>query len=64
MTGVKTLGRSCSGGHARRTNAMAWLERLYSERGAWIRGLKVQPVWDPLGRSALQDLLRRARLAD
>lgn len=46
-------------------NAMAWLERLYSERGAWIRGLKVQPVWDPLRDDPrFQDLLRRARLAD
>ena len=46
-------------------NAMAWLERLYGERGAWIRGLKVQPVWDPLRNDPrFQDLLRRARLAD
>lgn len=46
-------------------NAMAWLERLYGERGAWIRGLKVQPVWDPLRNDPrFQELLRRARLAD
>lgn len=46
-------------------NAMAWLERLYDERGAWIRGLKVQPVWDPLRDDPrFQELLRRARLAD
>jgi TolB-like protein/DNA-binding winged helix-turn-helix (wHTH) protein/tetratricopeptide (TPR) repeat protein len=46
-------------------SAMAWLERLYAERGAWIRGLKVQPLWDPLrGDPRFQDLLRRARLAD
>jgi TolB-like protein/cytochrome c-type biogenesis protein CcmH/NrfG len=43
--------------------AIAWLERLYSERGAWIRGLKVQPVWDPLRSDPrFQDLLRRANL--
>lgn len=28
--------------------AIAWLERLYTERGAWVRGLKVQPEFDPL----------------
>jgi tetratricopeptide (TPR) repeat protein len=46
-------------------SAMAWLERLYGERGAWIRGLKVQPVWDPLRNDPrFQELLQRARLAD
>jgi TolB-like protein/DNA-binding winged helix-turn-helix (wHTH) protein/cytochrome c-type biogenesis protein CcmH/NrfG len=46
-------------------NAMVWLERLYRERGAWIRGLKVQPVWDPLrGDARFQDLLWRARLTN
>jgi len=46
-------------------NAMAWLERLYEERGAWIRGLKVQPVWDPLRDDPrFADLLRRAGLAN
>ena len=44
-------------------SAMAWLEKLYSERGAWIRGLKVQPIWDPLRSDPrFQDLLRRANL--
>lgn len=44
-------------------NAMAWLEKLYAERGAWIRGLKVDPRWDPLrGLPPFQDLLRRANL--
>jgi TolB-like protein/DNA-binding winged helix-turn-helix (wHTH) protein/tetratricopeptide (TPR) repeat protein len=44
--------------------ALAWLERLFAERGAWIRGLKVQPQWDPLRADPrFQDLLRRARLA-
>lgn len=44
--------------------AMAWLEKLYAERGAWIRGLKVQPVWDPLrGDPRFQDLLRRSNMA-
>ncbi len=43
--------------------AIAWLERLYAERGAWVTGLKVQPVWDPLrGDPRFQDLLRRANL--
>jgi TolB-like protein/DNA-binding winged helix-turn-helix (wHTH) protein/Flp pilus assembly protein TadD len=41
--------------------ALAWLEKLYAERGAWIRGLKVQPQWDPLRVDPrFQDLLRRA----
>lgn len=45
-------------------SALMWLERLYAERGAWIRGLKVSPVWDPLRADPrFQDLLRRARLA-
>ena len=46
-------------------SAMAWLERLYAERGAWIRSLKVRPIWDPLRSDPrFQDLLRRARLVD
>ena len=46
-------------------SAMAWLERLYAERGGWIRGLKVRPMWDPLRSDPrFQDLLRRAKLAD
>jgi TolB-like protein/DNA-binding winged helix-turn-helix (wHTH) protein/cytochrome c-type biogenesis protein CcmH/NrfG len=44
--------------------AIAWLERLYAERGAWVTGLKVQPVWDPLRPDPrFQALLRRANLA-
>jgi tetratricopeptide (TPR) repeat protein len=44
-------------------SAMLWLEKLYSERGAWIRGLRLQPRWDPLrGDPRFQDLLRRANL--
>jgi tetratricopeptide (TPR) repeat protein len=43
--------------------AIAWLERLYAERGAWLTGLKVQPIWDPLrGDARFQDLLHRANL--
>jgi tetratricopeptide (TPR) repeat protein len=41
--------------------ALAWLEKLYMKRGAWIRGLKVQPQWDPLRNDPrFRDLLRRA----
>lgn len=44
--------------------ALAWLEKLYAARGAWIRGLKVQPQWDPLRADPrFQDLLRRVGLA-
>ncbi len=44
--------------------AIAWLERLYAERGAWVTGLKVHPAWDPLrGDPRFEDLLRRANLA-
>jgi serine/threonine-protein kinase len=44
--------------------AIAWLERLYAERGAWLISLKVQPVWDPLRNDPrFQSLLRRANLA-
>ena len=43
--------------------ALAWLEKHYAERGAWIRGLKVQPQWDPLRDDPrFQDLLRRANI--
>jgi uncharacterized protein HemY len=44
--------------------ALAWLEKLYAERGGRIRGLKSYPEWDPLRADPrFQDLLRRARLA-
>lgn len=43
--------------------ALEWLEKLFAERGAWIRGLKVQPQWDPLRADPrFQRLLRRAGL--
>src|SRR4029453_12522375 len=41
--------------------ALAWLEKLYVERGAAMRTLKVYPEWDPLrGEPRFQDLQRRA----
>jgi ABC-type dipeptide/oligopeptide/nickel transport system ATPase subunit len=44
-------------------NAIAWLERLAAERGAWTVGLAANPVWDPLrGDPRFQDLLRRSNL--
>jgi len=40
--------------------ALAWLEKLYAARGAWIRTLKNNPRWDPLRRDPrFEDLLRR-----
>jgi TolB-like protein/DNA-binding winged helix-turn-helix (wHTH) protein len=40
--------------------ALAWLEKLYAARGAWIRTLKSNPRWDPLrGDPRFEDLLRR-----
>ena len=43
--------------------ALAWLDKLYTGRGAWVRGLKVQPQWDPLRADPrFQDLLRRANI--
>ena len=43
--------------------ALAWLEKLHDARGAWIRGLKVNPDWDPLRADPrFQDLLRRANM--
>ena len=46
-------------------SAMAWLERMYVERSAWVTGLKVHPEWDPLRSDPrFQDLLRRAKLTE
>jgi tetratricopeptide (TPR) repeat protein len=43
--------------------ALAWLEKLYAERGAWIRALKTRAEWDPLRADPrFQDLLRRANM--
>lgn len=42
--------------------APAWLDKLYTGRGAWVPGLKVQPQWDPLRAGPrFQDLLWRGR---
>jgi hypothetical protein len=41
--------------------ALAWLEKLYEQRGAGMRTLKVNEEWDPLrGDPRFQDLQRRA----
>jgi tetratricopeptide (TPR) repeat protein len=49
---------------AEHDRAFEWLEKLYAERGAWIRSLKVNPVWDPLRADPrFHDLLRRANMA-
>lgn len=47
-----------------RERALAWLEKLYAERGAWIRALRSDPDWDPLRADPrFQDLLARAGMA-
>jgi TolB-like protein/DNA-binding winged helix-turn-helix (wHTH) protein/Tfp pilus assembly protein PilF len=44
-----------------RDRALKWLEKLFAEGGAWIRGLKIHPEWDSLrGDPRFRDLLRRA----
>jgi DNA-binding winged helix-turn-helix (wHTH) protein/TolB-like protein len=44
--------------------ALAWLEKLYEQRGAGMRYLKMNPEWDPLrGDPRFKDLLRRANVA-
>jgi tetratricopeptide (TPR) repeat protein len=44
--------------------ALAWLEKIYEQRGAGLRYLKVNPEWDPLrGDPRFNDLLRRAHVA-
>jgi TolB-like protein/DNA-binding winged helix-turn-helix (wHTH) protein/tetratricopeptide (TPR) repeat protein len=41
--------------------ALEWLEKLFTQRGAAIRGLKVQPQWNPLRADPrFQSLLRRS----
>jgi tetratricopeptide (TPR) repeat protein len=43
--------------------AFEWLEKLYAERGAQIRSLKVNSDWDPLRRDPRFDaLLRRTSI--
>jgi TolB-like protein/DNA-binding winged helix-turn-helix (wHTH) protein/tetratricopeptide (TPR) repeat protein len=40
--------------------ALAWLERAFAARGAFIRSLQTNPRWDPLrSNPRYQDLLRR-----
>jgi serine/threonine-protein kinase len=44
-----------------RERALAWLDKLFAERGAWVRGLKVQPEWDLLRADPrFQGLMQRA----
>jgi DNA-binding winged helix-turn-helix (wHTH) protein/TolB-like protein len=44
--------------------ALAWLQKLYAERGARIRTLKMHADWDPLRADPrFQDLLRRTNVA-
>jgi DNA-binding winged helix-turn-helix (wHTH) protein/TolB-like protein len=45
--------------------ALAWLEKLYQERGSQMRTLKVYEEWDPLrGDQRFQDLQRRANVVN
>ncbi len=44
--------------------AMAWLEKAYSQHSTSMATLKVDPLWDPLrGDPRFEDLMRRAGLA-
>jgi tetratricopeptide (TPR) repeat protein len=44
--------------------ALAWLEKVYEQRGAAMRSLKMNPEWDPLRADPrFKDLMRRANVA-
>jgi tetratricopeptide (TPR) repeat protein len=46
-------------------HALAWLEKLYEERGAAMRNLKVLEEWDPLRADPrFQELQRRANVVN
>jgi DNA-binding winged helix-turn-helix (wHTH) protein/TolB-like protein/tetratricopeptide (TPR) repeat protein len=48
-----------------RDRALAWLEKIYEQRGAGMRMLKVNEEWDPLrGDPRFQDLQRRANVVN
>jgi tetratricopeptide (TPR) repeat protein len=45
-----------------RDNAIAWLEKHYAARGAYMATLRPNPVWDVLrGDPRFEDLLRRVK---